>query len=223
MMMDAFLLKKLIDSGVLDFDRLVLSTYKSLTLSETEAMLLIALKKRLSQGQTRLDPATLTESFKTSLDEMYRMLDKFMQNGLLTIEIVKNEQGKETETVRLDPAYAKLMTEFEKAVLLEQSRQEKQFATIEEAIVDLIETNFQKPLTPLEIEIIEKWITEDRYDFLQIRAAILDALKANRSSLSYVDSLLLKRSKAKEKKIAVKPASEQPEALKSFFDSWPKE
>jgi DNA replication protein len=223
MTMDAFLLKKLIDSGVLDFDRLVLSTYKALTLSETEAMFLIALKKGLSQGRTRLDPSTLSESFKTSLDEIYRMLDKFMQNGLLTIEIVKNEQGKETETVRLDQASAKLMTEFEKAVLLEQSRQEKQFATIEEAIVDLIETNFQKPLTPLEIEIIEKWITEDRYDFLQIRAAILDALKANRSSLSYVDSLLLKRSKAKEKKIAVKPASEQPEALKSFFDSWPKE
>lgn len=221
--MDAFLLKKLIDSGVLDFDRLVLSTYKSLSLTETEAMLLIALKKRLSQGQTRLDPQALCESFKTPLDEIYRMLDKFMQNGLLTIEIVKNENGKETETVRLDQASAKLMTEFEKAALLEQSRQEKRFATIEEAVVDLIETNFQKPLTPLEIEIIEKWISEDRYEFLQIRAAVLDALKASRTSLSYVDSLLLKRSKAKEKKIAVKPAAEQPEALKSFFDSWPKE
>lgn len=221
--MEQFLLKKLIDSGILDFDRLVHSTYKSLSLSESEAMLLIALKKRLTEGKGRLDPGALAETFKTPLEDIYRMLDKFMQNGFLTIEIVKNGNGKETETIRLDQASAKLMNEFEKAVLLEQSRLEKQFATIEEAVVDLLETNFQKPLTPLEIEIIEKWISEDRYDFLSIRAAVLDALKASRTSLSYVDSLLLKRSKAKEKKIAVKPATEQPEALKSFFDSWPKE
>lgn len=221
--MDQFLLQKLMDSGILDFDRLVHSTYKSLSLSEAEAMFLIALRKRLSGGQGRLDPSALAETFKTPLEDIYRMLDKFMQNGLLTIEIAKNENGKETEAVRLDQASAKLMNEFEKAVLLEQSRMEKQFATIEEAVVDLIETNFQKQLTPLEIEIIDKWISEDRYDFLSIRAAVLDALKANRTSLSYVDSLLLKRSKAKEKKIAVKPAAEQPEALKSFFDSWPKE
>jgi DNA replication protein len=223
MTMDALLLKKLIDAGVLDFDRLVLSTYQSLGLGEAEAMLLIALKKRLAHGHTRLDPKQLADAFKTPIEDIYRMLDKFMQTGLLVIDIVKNGDGKQTETFRLDPAAAKLMAEFEKALLLEQSRLDKQFATIEEAVVDLIETNFQKQLTPLEIEIIEKWVGEDHYDFLQIRAAVLDTLKANRTSLSYADSLLLKRSKAKEKKIAVKPSEQQPEALKSFFDSWPKE
>lgn len=223
MTLEAFLLKKLLDTGVLDFDRLVLTQYKTLSLSESEAMLLMALRKRLAQGKSRLDPIVLSEQFQTSLDAIYAMLDRLMQGGLLTIEIVKNDEGKETEAFRIDNAAAKLMSEFEKTALLEQSRLEKQYATIEEALVDLIETNFQKQLTPLEIEIIEKWVGEYRYDFLQIRAAVLDTLKANKTSLSYTDSLLLKRSKAKEKKIAVKPAAEQPEALKTFFDSWPKE
>jgi DNA replication protein len=221
--MDLLLIKRLLQDNILDFDKLVLSKYKTVGLSETEAMLLIELRKQSMQGSTRLQPIVLSESFKLSLDHVYTILDRLIQGGFLTIDIVKNDEGKETEVYSLEHTALKLLSEIEKHIELERAQLNKTYATIEEAIVDLLETNLHKQLVPLEIEIIQKWVSEYHYDFLSIRQAVLDTVKANRQSLSYTDSLLLKRAKARTKKTDLTPAAEKPEALKTFFDSWPKD
>ncbi|MCK7487200.1 MAG: DnaD domain protein [Bacillus subtilis] len=221
--MDLLLIKRLLQDNILDFDKLVLAKYKTVGLSETEAMLLIELRKQSMQGSTRLQPMVLSESFKLSLDHVYTVLDRLIQGGFLTIDIVKNEEGKETEVYSLEHTAQKMLSEIEKQLELERAQLSKTYATIEEAIVDLLETNLQKQLVPLEIEIIQKWVSEYHYDFLSIRQAVLDTVKANRQSLSYTDSLLMKRFKAKLKKTELTPTAEKPEALKTFFDSWPKE
>jgi DNA replication protein len=221
--MDLMLIKRLLQDNILDFDKLVLAKYKTVGLSETEAMLLIELRKQSMQGSTRLQPIVLSESFKLSLDHVYTILDRLIQGGFLTIDIVKNDEGKETEVYSLEQTALKLLSEIEKQIELERAQLSKTYATMEEAIVDLLETNLHKQLVPLEIEIIQKWVSEYHYDFLSIRQAVLDTVKANRQSLSYADSLLLKRAKAKAKKTELTPQTEKPEALKTFFDSWPKD
>jgi DNA replication protein len=221
--MDLLLIKRLLQDNILDFDKLVLAKYKTVGLSETEAFLLIELRKQSVQGSTRLQPIVLSESFKLSLDHVYTILDRLIQGGFLTIDIVKNDEGKETEVYSLEQTALKLLSEIEKQIELERAQLSKTYATMEEAIVDLLETNLHKQLVPLEIEIIQKWVSEYHYDFLSIRQAVLDTVKANRQSLSYADSLLLKRAKAKAKKTELTPQAEKPEALKTFFDSWPKD
>lgn len=218
--MDLRLVRKWIDDGIIDFKELILQNYKNIGLTETDAFIMIELRKQSKAGMSYLNPNKLVKNVAISLDQLLVVLEGLIQKNFLTLAIVKNAQGKEAETFSLDPAVEKIL-KFNNQVLDDVIlREPPKYATSEEELVDLIETQFQKQLTPLEIEIIRKWVGEDRYPLFDIKKALLDAVKANKTSLGYVDGILLKRAVATKKEREVPYSAPEPEALKKFFDSW---
>lgn len=220
--MDYLLVKKLIEEGILDFDKLILNNYKAIGLSEVEAVVIIELNKQMGLGNTFLNPTKISKNITLPKEELLTILDGLIQKKYLSIHMRKTKAGKETEVFLLDETIQRIFLVYQKAIQEEIMNQPKQHRTSAEEIVDLIETQFQKQLTPLEIEIIQKWLDEDHFELLDIKSALLDAVKANKFSLSYVDGILIKR-RAKSKKTAeVTYYPENSEALKVFFDSWDK-
>lgn len=221
--MDTELMVKLIEDGVLDFNKLILKNYKHLGINEAEAFVLIELNNQKKKGATFLNPSKLVKNLSLTIDELMSVLELLMKKGLVTIEMVVNESGKEAEIFHMNKAISMILEHYKKTI--EESiivPKTKKFGSQEEELVDLIETEFQKQLTPLEIEIIRKWVSEDQFDTLEIKKAILDAIKANKYTLSYVDGILVKRRTASKKSKEVAYKSEDSEALKAFFDSWQK-
>lgn len=221
--MDTELMVKLIEDGVLDFNKLILKNYKHLGINEAEAFVLIELNNQKKKGATFLNPSKLVKNLSLTIDELMSVLELLMKKGLVTIEMVVNESGKEAEIFHMNKAFSMILEHYKKTI--EESiivPKTKKFGSQEEELVDLIETEFQKQLTPLEIEIIRKWVSEDQFDTLEIKKAILDAIKANKYTLSYVDGILVKRRTASKKSKEVAYKSEDSEALKAFFDSWQK-
>ncbi|MDP2425862.1 MAG: DnaD domain protein [bacterium] len=221
--MELLLIQSLLENGVLDFDRLVLQEYKNVGLSELEAMTLIRLRKLRLQGFVRLQPDKLAELFSITPDQVYQTLDKLLHGDFLTIQITKNEEGKEMESFHVDRSVHKMISGIEKRIEFAQTKLSKIYDTPEEAIVDYLETSFQRQLTPIDIEIIKKWLIEDHYDLVLIKQAIIDTVKANKTSISFVDTLLMKKSKKKAKPSDATYSEQKPIALQSFFDSWKKE
>jgi len=220
--MDLKLAIKWIKDGIIDFNQMILQNYKGIGLNETEAFLIIELEKQAQAGNTFLNPKKMIKNVSLSMDELLAVLDRLIKNGFLKMEFVKNESGKEGEVFDVNDTVEKILKYNHQLMDDLVISQPKTYATSEEELVDLIESQFQKQLTPLEIEIIRKWVGEDRYPILSIKKALLDAAKANKASLSYVDGILLKRNNAEKKAKDVKYNSEEPEALKTFFESWPK-
>lgn len=218
--MDLRLVRKWIDEGIIDFKELILQNYKNIGLTETDAFILIELRKQSKAGMSYLNPNKLVKNVAISLDELLVVLEGLIQKNFLTLAIVKNTQGKEAETFSLDPTVEKILRYNNQVLDDVILREPPKYATSEEELVDLIETQFQKQLTPLEIEIIRKWVGEDRYPLFDIKKALLDAVKANKTSLGYVDGILLKRGLAAKKEREVPYSAPEPEALKKFFDSW---
>lgn len=218
--MDLRLVRKWIDEGIIDFKELILQNYKNIGLNETDAFILIELRKQSKAGMSFLNPKKLVKNVAISLDELLLVLEGLIQKGFLSLEIVKTPAGKEAETFSLDPTVEKIVRYNNQVLDDVVLRETPKYATSEEELVDLIETQFQKQLTPLEVEIIRKWIGEDRYPLFDIKKALLDAVKANKTSLGYVDGILLKRSVAAKKEREVPYSAPEPEALKAFFDSW---
>lgn len=221
--MDSKLIQHLLEGGILDFDKLVLSEYKNLNLSDQEAMLLIHLHKEVVSGQTKLNVERLSNQFAITSDQAYIVLDRLLQGGFLTLSIHKNEEGKESETFHVEETAVKMMLSIEKRLSFQMAAESKQYETPEEAVVDFVEQAFQKQLTPIELEIIQKWLSESQYDLLQIKQALYDAVKANKPSLSYMDALLLRKKKKIPKDKQQTTYEPKPEALKNFFDSWKKD
>ncbi len=217
--MDYAIIKRMISDEIVDFDKLLLNNYKKIGLTEIEAFVLIELHKQKKSGNTVISPSKMVKRLTIKEDKLFNTLDGLITKGYLTIQIVKTNDDKETEDFSLDNTIHKLVDVYLTTIKHEVTNNQKTYGSIEEEIVDILEKQFQKQLKPLEIEWIQKWVNEDHYSVDQIKTAILDALKANKSSLSYVDAVLLKRSKnlTKEKK-QYKP--EKSEALKAFFESW---
>lgn len=219
--MEHILIMKLIEDGIVDIGKLVLANYKSIGLNETAAFIAIELFNRRRRGEKLLNPEKVSNDLGIPIEQVTQVLEDLMRQDLLRIEMVAGANGRESETYNLNNVVLRILAEYDKKFKTAAAGP-KNLATTEEEIVDMLETGFQKQLTPIEVEIIKKWVGEDGFQLIDIRRAVLDAVKANKHNLSYVDSLLVKRKARTKDEKAVKYDSGQPEALKNFFDSWPK-
>ncbi len=216
------LIIKLIDEGIIDFGKMILKNYRHLGINETEAFVIIELFNQKKKGSTFLNPNKIVKNLSMTMDDLLPILDQLIKKGLISIEIVVNDAGKESEIFKITKVVTLIMDRYRQTIEDEVLNKPKKFASQEEELVELIETEFQKQLTPLEIEIIRKWVSEDHFTLLDIKKAILDAIKANKFNLSYVDGILVKRRAQYKKSQEVSYKSEEPEALKAFFESWQK-
>lgn len=217
--MDHAIIKKLIDENIIDFDKLLLRNYKQIGLSEVEAFLLIELNNQKKHGDTFISPSRLQKKLTIPEDRLISLLDALMKREYLKIRLVKNG-GKETEDFSFDQTIEKIIQVYKGKIKREITESDKTYNSLEEEIVDIIETHFQKQLRPLEIELIQKWVNEDKYSLEEIKRALLDAVKSNKSSISYIDGVLLKRARSKTSKKQKKYNPEKSEALKAFYKSW---
>ena len=220
--MDYAVIKKLIEEEIIVFDKLMLKNYKAIGISEIEAFILIELFNQKIKGETYISPKKLVKKLTIKEEKLLQVLEGLIVKKYVTIRLVKEKDNKETEDFSLDNTYNKLIDVYKNSIKHEIIDSNKEFKTPEESIVDLLENQFQKQLKPLEIELIQKWIYEDKYSVDEIKRAILDALRANRSTLSYVDNVLLKRGKKGKKNIKKKYNKDKSVALNTFYNSWDK-
>ena len=218
--MDYSIIKKLIEEEIIDFNKMLLKNYKKIGLTELEAFLLMELFNQKKAGDTFISPSKLVKKITVSQEKLLQTLEALITKKYLTIRLVKQENDKDTEDFSLDNTVYKLIQVYRTLIKHEVIDTDKTYDSLEAEIVDLLEQQFQKQLKPLEIELIQKWINEDDYSVDDIKAATLDAIKANKTSISYVDGVLLKRSKNKKKAPKKQYDTEKSEALKAFFDSW---
>lgn len=218
--MNIELVKKLIDESILSFEKLLMKHYKDILLSEMEAMVLLELYHQKEKGNTFLNPTKIIKNMTLPKDELLSILDGLIKKGYLSIQLKKQKNDKETEIFFLDETIKKILGFMENQIRLEIMNDSTEYDNPIEEIVSIIETQFHKQLAPLEVEIITKWISQDAYDLLNIKKALFDALKANRFSVSYVDTILLKRQKATEKQDIGSGKTEKSPALKTFLDTW---
>jgi DNA replication protein len=218
--MDYALINKLIEEEIIDFNRLLLKNYKTIGLSEIEAFVLIELNNLKKRGITFIAPSKIIKKLTIKEDEVMKILDELMQKKYVSFRMIKETSGKETEDFSLENTYKKIIDIYIRKIKDEVLHTDKTYDSLEEEIADLIETQFQKQLKPSDIELIQKWIHEYNYSKENIKEAVLFAIRANKSSLGYIDGVLLNMTKPKKTSKTTKNNSEKSEALKKFFDSW---
>ena len=174
----------LIKNNIIDFDKLLLEKYSLLRLEEAEVIILIKLNKVLSSNK-KFNIKQLSNSMTMSEEVIREKLVKLINNQFITLQLVNNN-----EIYSLDDTYNKLCD------LLENDEIENKKSQINNEItkvVQLLEKEFKKVLSPLELELVQNWINEDKYTYDKIYNAVLDTLKANKKNIQYVDMILNKK------------------------------
>ena len=219
MNMEVLILKKMINEGIVDFDKLLKKTYKELGLTELEAFLLMELNYLKNKGIDFITPKILTKKLTISEEDAMKLLEKLMQNKYLSFSIMKGENGKQKETFNIDLTYRKILEYYQDLIVTEMMTSDSTYDTLEDEIVELLEKNFQKQLKPLEVEMITKWIHEYKYTKEDIKEAVFSALKANRYSIGYLDGVLLKKRQVNQEVKVKRTGKKKSKVLKDFLES----
>ena len=187
-MMEQSLVKKWVKAGNLTISRLVLAHYRDIGLNEVDLVTLLELKSDLDQGQVFPDPQDLAKRMHISQDQAFDRIHSLIQKKVLEIQTAKGPDGKSQDVYSLDPLYNRLLT------YLDQNQHKEEAQNQEEAanrLYKMFESEFGRPLSPIEIETISAWIDEDKYQPGLIQMALKQAVLNQVYNLRYIDRVLL--------------------------------
>lgn len=189
----------LLKNNIIEFDRLLLEKYSALNLDETNTIILIKLNKFLRQGKRSLSAEELSDTMKISKTEAAKRIVDLVNNGFITLELSNVDQK---EIFSLDETYKRL------SYLLEGVKQTNFENNVNEKIketVQMLEREFKKILSPVELEMVSRWYMDYKYSDEKIEAAIIKTLGYKNRSIGYADRLL--RIKNEETKTEGTPAA----------------
>jgi DNA replication protein len=195
----------LIKDDIISFDKLIIDKYNILGLDETDTIILIRLNDLIKRGERSLSLEKIAPTMKIKEEELGKRIVDLVTKGFITLELSSVDAK---EVFSLDETYRRL------AYLLEaedESRKDELINQKIKATVMLLERELKKTLSPLELEMVNRWYLEGNYTESEIEEAILKALKYKNRGVAFID-----RSLASSKKQAEKPLP-QGENIQELF------
>jgi DNA replication protein len=201
--------------GTVSVPGLLLRSYARMGLSEIEVMLLIHLMYFAAhEGTLFPTPEQLADRMSTSPDRVLSAIERFVREGFVSIEDdVDDATGVRGERYDFTLLYAKLS-----AAWAQQPRSDEAIpltslslapaprantggqasghpretaATRRKDLFTVFESEFARPLSPMEYETIVGWLDQDRYTDSLIMTALKEAVFAGKVHFRYIDRILM--------------------------------
>ena len=180
----------LLKENIIDFEMLLIEKYSLIGLDEIEVIILIKLNKLLNSGN-KFSIEYLSKNMTITEDIIRDKLVTLINNQFITLKLVNKN-----EIYSLDDTYIRLSSLLENEEIEEQK---ESLNTDVAKIVSLLEKEFQKILTPLELELVHKWIYDDKFSYAKVYNAILETLKLKKKTVQSVDMFLNKKDNSESK------------------------
>ncbi|MDE5630660.1 MAG: DnaD domain protein [Bacilli bacterium] len=148
-----------------------------LKLSLNETLLLIYF---LNQEEPTLNIQNITNNIYLTEEEIMEAFTRLMGINLISVEVIKMRDGTRSEIISLDNIFKHVTSEITK------NHQESQ----KENLFDVFESEFARPLSPMEFELINDWLIQGIDESLII-AALKEATYNGAKSLRYITKILL--------------------------------
>lgn len=171
----------LIKNNLIDFDKLLIEKYNLLGLDEIELVILIKLNKLLNSGK-KFSIEYLCNNMTVDKEIISDKLVALINNQFITLKLVNKN-----EIYSLDDTFKKLASLLEGEEIEEQDEDDKNLVAI---IVSILEREFKKILSPLELELVSKWVYDDKFSYDDINDAILETLKLKKKNIQNIDLIL---------------------------------
>lgn len=176
-----------IEQGNVTIPQLFFQHYKALDIKDVDAVLLLHMCAFQADGSQFPTPSDLAARMHLTENQVSEILQRFMQRGFLEIRQGQDENGVLYEQFSMQPLWSRLVNIVlaEKTVLEEQKDKDE-----EGEIFTLFEQEFGRLLSPMECETITMWLDDDGHAVQIIKAALKEAVLAQKLSLRYIDRIL---------------------------------
>ncbi|MBS4750552.1 DnaD domain protein [Carnobacteriaceae bacterium zg-ZUI78] len=158
----------------------LLTYYTQLGMTNDELALFLQFEYVANQDLT-----IVAKNMGISEQIVLKILQNLMTKQLVVMQQIVLGDGKIDLQYSFEPMYQKLVT------LLMQAPQNKKETVNASDIVSIFEQEIGKPLTPMELEMLQGWLFEDHYEPDLIKLALKEASLNQVTSLKYIDKILL--------------------------------
>lgn len=181
-------LKKWLKAGDTTVSNVLLQYYRIIGLSNDQLVLILQLKSLMDSGNDFPDTEEIAKRMDSQSSAVFQGIHDLMQKQVLTIETEKNADGKTRDRYNFDLLWEKLI------LILDQNEKQKQEEVQqldEKELFHRFESEFNRPLSPIEMQTVGMWIDEDHYPIELIEMALREAVLSQVYNLKYVDRILL--------------------------------
>ena len=176
----------------INFERLLTLNYKKIGLNDDEFVLLLITYELVQTGTKFVNPsdlALLCGFTPTKIDVVY--------SGLIFKKLVSNEFSPSgVMFTSFDGIVKKLLSCLDDEVD-QQEAKDKKDKIVEEDVFKYMQSFFNRPLSPLEYDVIQSWKNK-KYEFALIKAACEIAAQTNNKSIRYIDTIIFEENKKSE-------------------------
>lgn len=127
------------------------------------------------------DPIKYSNDLNLNNKEILSNIDVLTNKGFIKVEVVKNDKNVMEEVIILDGYYNKLAS-----IMIDNVNENSE---INSDIFTILEQEFGRNLTPIELEISKAWLTNGISEEL-IKEAIKEAVFNHVVNLKYIDKIL---------------------------------
>ena len=161
--------------------------YKQLQIADDEALILLHLCSFLEEGVEFPTPQDFSQRTNFNANDISVKLQRLMQKGAIEITQTTDLTGRLSEKYSIAPLWERIMLLLANAEVKQQEVKEQMS---EAEIYKLLEQEFGRLLSPIELETVGMWFDQDGHKPEIIKAALREAVLAGKVSLRYIDRIL---------------------------------
>ena len=186
-MPNASLLQHYLQAGETNISNLLLHHYKELGMTTSQFVLYLQFKSYQDRGIMNPDVRTIAKNLGTKERQVFEQLHQMMTNHLVEQKMRKMEDGKEDAIYDFSLLINKL------ALLNENDQEETIKVENTNSRVEAfnqLEAEFGRPLSSMELQIVNDWLDKDNYSAIMIKLALRQAVMNSALNLQYMDRIL---------------------------------
>lgn len=186
-MTDANLLQHYLQAGETNISNLLLHHYKELGMTTSQFVLYLQFKSYQDRGIMNPDVRTIAKNLGTKERQVFEQLHQMMTNHLVEQKMRKMEDGKEDAIYDFSLLINKLalLNENDQEAVIKVEDTNTRVETFNQ-----LEAEFGRPLSSMELQIVNDWLDKDNYSSIMIKLALRQAVMNSALSLQYMDRIL---------------------------------
>ena len=182
--MDEFVFDAWISKGQLLVPNYLLSIRQALSLTVEECLFIATVLSKQSYKMMDIQIDTVAMQLGFSQEKVFQIIQSLLQKNYLAFFPYETQEGKKAERYSLDGLFTSIK-------LFEQQQKQQQQESGTKELVQAMEQEFGRAISPYEMQMIAGWMDEDKYDMQLIFAALKEAVLNQAFSLKYMDRILL--------------------------------
>ncbi len=186
-MPDASLLQHYLQAGETNISNLLLHHYKELGMTTSQFVLYLQFKSYQDRGIMNPDVRTIAKNLGTKERQVFEQLHQMMTNHLVEQKMRKMEDGKEDAIYDFSLLINKLalLNENDQAATVKVENTNNRVEAFNQ-----LEAEFGRPLSSMELQIVNDWLDKDNYSAIMIKLALRQAVMNSALNLQYMDRIL---------------------------------